>query len=251
MKPPTLPLAARHVRAVCGVLLMLGCGAGSSPPPASPAATEVRLPDAPAPSASSAKPAIAACAAPAGAISGLEPDDACGDAHACERACDAGGAPACVTAGNMDAESDHPDRGKELRLYERACRLGNVLGCTNYGATVRLEHRDPVSLACAARLFALACAAGEAEGCAMAGAAYARGEGVPQDRSRALQALLRGCDGALDHPDGVATACEYLVGVLQNAPSSPLVSKAIDRATRIGCRAGSSKLCAAPGPTPP
>ncbi len=211
----------------------------------------MRLPVAPAPSASSAKPAVAACPAPAGAVSGTEPDDACGDAQACERACDAGGAPACVTAGNMDAVTDHPDRGKELRLYERACRLGNVLGCTNYGATVRLQRHDPSSLACAARLFGLACAASEAEGCAMAGAAYARGEGVPQDRSRALEALLRGCDSALDQPDGVATACEYLVGVLQTVPSNPLVSQAIDRATRIGCRAGSAKLCAAPGSSAP
>lgn len=157
-----------------------------------------------------------------------------------------------MAAGNLETSTAQPDVSIELFVYGRACEMGNVLGCTNYGATLRLHEKDPARLACAADLFARACEAREAYGCAMLGGAYMDGEGVPRDGSKALTALLKGCDISLVHHDGVAIACEELATLLRAMPSDPTVKASIERAERIACDAGSAKACANLGrPAPP
>lgn len=176
---------------------------------------------------------------------GAEPDATCRDVAACEQACDRGSAGACVAAG-IKRHASLGGSGLALRDFARACRLGNVLGCTNYGATLLLGERDPQASACAARLFSLACDHSEANGCAMLGWAYIRGEGVPRDREKALGALLRGCRPSLTHTGGVVMACQQLIELMQASHSAdPLVKRVIQRAHRIACNAGSSADCSA------
>jgi hypothetical protein len=254
MIPSPFARALRHATLAGAALVALACAGRHATPAAAP--VDVSVPSAASASASAAPAPSGAAPCPMPeTVTGLGRDETCRSEPACERACRDGAATSCVTAGNLDSSAAHPDAERQLRVYARACSLGNVLGCTNYGATLRLGHRDPAQLACAARLFALACDHAEAYGCAMLGGAYAMGEGVPRDGSKALEALLKGCKRGLAHPDGVAMACENLIALLHGVPhgSSPaLMHKALHDAEDIGCDAGSAKACAALGrATPP
>lgn len=255
------PLSIARSPVACAMLgaaalVALGCASGRAAPPVTP--VDVSVPSAsaatvtPAPSPAAAERATS-CPAPERVI-GLDRDETCRNVPTCERACRSGSAASCVTAGNLDATAAHPDAERELRDYGRACSLGNALGCTNYGATLRLAHRDPADLACAARLFTLACDHAEAYGCAMLGAAYATGEGTRRSEHRALEVLLKGCNPRLAHRDGVAMACENLIALLRSAPdgSPPAITqRALHYAEQIGCNAGSAKACAALGRAAP
>lgn len=86
--------------------------------------------------------------------------------------------------------------------YTLACTLGNASGCTNRGANLRnaISDIDPYSQtapqtleACHTRLFAAACADGDAWGCAMEGQAHRLGEGSPIDLETARKRFNKTC----------------------------------------------------------
>jgi hypothetical protein len=145
-------------------------------------------------------------------------DDACRglDRAACTASCDAGNALACTVTG-IELGRDKQNYREQLRLYTRACELGDLLGCTNLGTTVRVDTPEwspkKPNLACAADLFELTCAAGEPNGCGELGFAYADGEGRPRDLAKAVAAFKRGCvDAKLDDPI-IALSAGFVCGL--------------------------------------
>ena len=176
--------------------------------------------------------------------------DACRglDHAACTAKCDAGDPVACTEAG-VELGSAHTSYREQLRLYTRACELGDMLGCTNLGATVRFDSPEwspkKPNLACAADLFELTCAAGEPNGCGELGFAYADAEGRPRDLGKAVAAFKRGClDIKLDTPviaQSAAIACSQLLENIDSGKlgtTDPAMLQAVDaRLCELGhCR---------------
>lgn len=112
-----------------------------------------------------------------------------GQLEACLARCTEGNAGACYgLAQRLEA---HDLRAAAVGvLFQRACRLGSMSGCTNRAAE-RMSEEDQQS--CAARTFEATCRAGDSWGCTMSARYLAGGVVVAQDFPRALRALDQAC----------------------------------------------------------
>lgn len=112
---------------------------------------------------------------------------------------------ACYWLAESVQEAHGDERASEA-LFQRACRLGIVSGCTNRAAGIMKESSpdDSKVKACAARTFGVACQHDDPWACTMRAALLSRGLGVAQDREEALKVLLKSCKYGPDDP-----ACEY------------------------------------------
>lgn len=105
-------------------------------------------------------------------------------------------------------------------LFQRACQLGIVSGCTNRAAGLFNERQDDLEVqACAARTYDKACQADDPWACTMQAMHLSRGLGVKQDRQQALKVLQKSCKYGPEDP-----ACTYgqkLKAAILNDAKSP------------------------------
>lgn len=133
-----------------------------------------------------------------------------------QRACDLGGRDGrmgCYRLGHLydvgTGVSANATRAADL--YERACVLGDLNGCYNFGAALAEGVGRRRNFAEARRLFQLGCDQenpppwfSRADSCASLGTLYENGDGVRRDTERARQLYQIGCDG------GATWVCPYL-----------------------------------------
>lgn len=97
--------------------------------------------------------------------------------------------------------------------FQQACHLGYASGCTNRAANMLNQERnkeepDAQKMQCVAKSFAKACNWKDPWGCTMYSQSLLFGEGVTQDRKKALAVLKDSCLYGEDHP-----ACETAYGI--------------------------------------
>jgi len=116
-----------------------------------------------------------------------------GNLQGCLARCAAGTPGACYWLANALQEQDAPPASFEP-LYQRACKLGVMSGCTNRAAGM-LRHAgdDESTKACAAATFEAVCAFDDPWACTMSAMHLSRGMGTKQDTQRALKALEKSC----------------------------------------------------------
>lgn len=134
----------------------------------------------------------------------LAPND-CGPGQrrACLATCTAGASQACYWLA-YEIQQARVEKMASETLYQRACQLGEMSGCTNRAAGLSSDNEDASAQACAAQTFSKTCAAGDPWGCTMSALHLSRGLGVKQDKAQALQALEKSCKyGPADE------ACQY------------------------------------------
>jgi len=130
----------------------------------------------------------------------------CGRApDACLATCKRGDSNACFNAGLVLERDGRDPQAREL--YERACRGGHALGCTNFAAHAWKFHLGPA--ACAFRVFERSCAADELVGCAMVGRMLVEAPEV-RDVARGKAYLERMCDEHEGAP------CHYLAHYIED-----------------------------------
>lgn len=83
-------------------------------------------------------------------------------------------------------------------VYQQACRLGYASGCTNRAAgmlqeQIKQPQRNAQKMQCIARSFAKSCNWRDPWGCSMYSQLLASGQGVKQDRKKALVVLKDSC----------------------------------------------------------
>jgi TPR repeat protein len=142
--------------------------------------------------------------------------DTCPDAHACNElgkqlakadpvgsrtaylhGCNSDGRGNCFNAALAFRDGPEGSRKPEaaVELFDKACKLGMVLSCSNLGAM--LLDGDvgvPKDQARATKLFEDACSTDDGLGCSNLGVVYRDALGVKADRARALQLFLKACD---------------------------------------------------------
>ncbi|MGC5700907.1 sel1 repeat family protein [Pseudomonas sp. NFXW11] len=112
---------------------------------------------------------------------------------ACLQRCEGGDASDCYWLANTLQQSKGPAAGYEP-LYQRACSLGLVSGCTNRAAGMLVAEGDSQkSQQCAAQTFSKACDLDDPWACTMYGFHLSRGIGTAPDADRALQVLDKSC----------------------------------------------------------
>jgi hypothetical protein len=126
----------------------------------------------------------------------------------CLAKCDTGNARSCYWLAHQFQKFGDKTRAPEA-LYQRACKLGVMSGCTNRAAGMLAEKRDDPSIqSCTADTFSRACAFDDPWACTMYAFQLGRGMGVARDNARALEALKKSCKNGAEDP-----ACQYAKGV--------------------------------------
>ena len=130
----------------------------------------------------------------------------CGRApDVCLATCKRGDSNACFNVGLVREREGSDPQAREL--YERACRGGHALGCTNLAAHAWKFHLGPA--ACAFRVFERSCAANELMGCAMVGRMLVEAPEV-RDVPRGKAYLERMCEERKGPP------CHYLAHYIED-----------------------------------
>ena len=142
-----------------------------------------------------------------------------GQMQSCLAECAQSDASACYWLAEALQEARVASQASEA-LFQRACQLGIVSGCTNRAAGLFNERRDELEAqACAARTYDKACQADDPWACTMQAMHLSRGLGVRQDRQQALKVLEKSCKYGPEDP-----ACTYgqrLMSELLNDAESP------------------------------
>jgi uncharacterized protein len=125
------------------------------------------------------------------------PDVCESDLNACRTACFDGNAEACFYTATKNTAAGEDDEADPMPLYERACKGGLAIGCTNWAAGYLLggydvEHQPP--LGCLYRLFAKACNAGEPFGCSMTARMHLEWPRTAIDKWIGFNQLANACD---------------------------------------------------------
>lgn len=116
-----------------------------------------------------------------------------GDLSGCLSKCTAGKPGACYWLAYELQQRSLPPRTYEV-LYQRACKLGVMSGCTNRAAGILQEAgTSEEARSCAATTFEKVCAFDDPWACTMNALHLSRGIGVPQDIKRALKSLEKSC----------------------------------------------------------
>jgi Zn-finger nucleic acid-binding protein len=122
-----------------------------------------------------------------------------------ERGCENAHGPSCAALYRHYREgSDAADPSSEIRVARRLCELGVIKECRRAADRFRSGKGAAKRIDVAVALYEDACDHGNAGACAWAGYAYGRGEGVLEDRVRALTFYRRACAG------GHRPSCDFL-----------------------------------------
>lgn len=142
-----------------------------------------------------------------------------GQMQSCLAQCTQSDAGACYWLAQALQEARVASQASEA-LFQQACQLGIVSGCTNRAAGLFKERRDDAEVqACAARTYDKACQADDPWACTMQALHLSRGLGVRQDRQQALKVLGKSCTFGPEDP-----ACAYgqrLKAQILNEATSP------------------------------
>lgn len=116
-----------------------------------------------------------------------------GELNACLSRCEDSDADACYWLGqSMIPES--ASRSAAQVLFQRACKLGVVSGCTNRAAGILKQSQDdPHAQSCAAETFSKGCSLNDPWACTMYALHLSRGLGIKRDPNLALKALDKSC----------------------------------------------------------
>lgn len=116
-----------------------------------------------------------------------------GDFGACYSKCAGGDGASCYWLAYGLQQDKTAGNGVDI-LFQRACRLGVMSGCTNRAAAMlHARPTDPTVQRCAAQTFAQVCKFDEPWACTMYAMHLSRGLGVRKDARQALKALGSSC----------------------------------------------------------
>lgn len=116
-----------------------------------------------------------------------------GGANVCMAQCERGDGGSCYWLG-VSLQQSGGEPKSYAALYQRACRLGTMAGCTNAAAgQLDTSERGVESQRCTARTFEKVCAFNDPWACTMLALQLSRGLGVPKDPARALTVLQKSC----------------------------------------------------------
>jgi hypothetical protein len=116
-----------------------------------------------------------------------------GDLLGCLRKCTSGEAGACYWLAYELQQKSVSQSTYEV-LFQRACKLGVMSGCTNRAAGILNDASgSKEARTCAAKTFEMVCARDDPWACTMNALHLSRGIGVPQDTKRALKSLEKSC----------------------------------------------------------
>lgn len=126
------------------------------------------------------------------------------DPASCYSRCDSGDGGSCYWLANAVQQGGGKVQTSEA-LFQRACKLGIVSGCTNRAAGMDMDaHKDKAVQRCTARTFAKTCSLDDPWGCTMYALHLSRGLGVKANPDLALRTLEKSCKYGADDP-----ACGY------------------------------------------
>ena len=186
-----------------------------------------------------------------------------------ERGCELGSALGCSHAGFLDAQRPGSDRAHSLTLLRRACAGGANAGCTNladlhgevaeaadaldrrcrardFGSCtalgrLRAQHPEAGNADTVRALFAWACDAGDADGCANLGLFRLQGLLGPEDAEGAVVPLVRACRA--EHAPACATLGRMAADGMGMTADPPRARRLFERA----CAQGAAEGCTALG----
>jgi TPR repeat protein len=155
----------------------------------------------------------------------------------CRAKCRAGSAVSCLALAYA-AEKDPAAKAEAMRLYQRACLLGEANACTNYAASIWANDPSDEELACARRTFEKACAAKEPFACGMVGRLMLESK---QPRfAEARKYLEAACDEVSGFP------CRVLARHLESGKLGEYEPGLIRRLLAQACAAGDPDACGEP-----
>ena len=110
-----------------------------------------------------------------------------------ERQCNNGNAGSCVKLGFLYYNGDgvKQDYKKAREFYNKACEMGEALGCSALGDLYYNVKQDYKK---AREFWSKACEMGDANGCVLLGFLYQYGEGVRKDYNKAMEFFGKACD---------------------------------------------------------
>lgn len=152
-------------------------------------------------------------------------------------ACDAGLGAGCVAFVDLaNTGYGYPEGGYEETngLLEKACNLGDLVGCDKFARELRQNGPDPSDIARSDAILERTCAAGGAEACLSLSAMLMEG-GRPEEYDRAARLLDTMCR------QSVLAACQTMAGRLQHR-SEPEASLAIQY-EHFACYLGGAAEC--------
>lgn len=118
----------------------------------------------------------------------------------CFSRCSEGDGAACYWLAYAMQQAGTPPVGHEP-LYQRACKLGIMSGCTNRAAGMLADAPENRGVQrCAAQTFAKVCTFDDPWACIMYARHLARGKGVAQNPELALKVLEKSCNYGPDDP---------------------------------------------------
>jgi hypothetical protein len=163
----------------------------------------------------------------------------------CHAACNSGDLKACIEVAYALERGAEEEQKLAMDYYARACRGGELNGCTNYGANKRLgKGRSRVDPACTTRIFERACAGREPWGCGMYGMALLTAEGVARDVPRARSVLQEACLRDRAFP------CAVLADALREGAFGAPDARKADALDKIACESGIESSCSDEAPSP-
>lgn len=163
-----------------------------------------------------------------------ERTDCTANDDSCKAECFAGDGNACLNHGFALQSKSGDDTA--TGFFERACRLGVSLGCTNWAGHL-WAHGSKSTNACMKRMFDKACRVGDTMSCAMVARVLIEIPQTPFDPALGAARLLRDC--AADGGPPCRMLALYLegglVGPKTNALSPMLLREACDGGDEVAC----------------
>jgi hypothetical protein len=161
-----------------------------------------------------------------------EYQETCLETNVCKAQCEQGDIDACMT---------HAYALQRVKKYEaadgafeRACRLGYALACTNYAAAML---KDGADVECTRRVFERACAIKEAFACGMVGRLLAMDAETPAERADARRALEHACD------EFAGMTCFMYALHLEEGHLGAYEAGTIERLMKRACETGDEESC--------
>ncbi len=143
-----------------------------------------------------------------------------GKLTACLGNCSSGEPGACYWLGQALLQRKAKFDADEV-LFQRACKLGVMSGCTNRAAgMLNSAANDERTRSCAARTFTAVCALDDPWACTMQALHLSRGIGVKKDTDKALKSLEKSCKYGPDDP-----ACIYAAHIRNDIQAISNISK--------------------------
>lgn len=154
-----------------------------------------------------------------------------------ETLCTANNKVACNEAGRIyNRDPNDADKAMTLRYYDRACVLGEIIGCANQGDVLRRRAGQGDFVAARAPL-GKACDAKDAISCNLLGLMNQQGEGGPVDWIEAARLYRAACDG------NNAAGCANLGFIYLNGNGVAKDDVMARTLHEKGCTLGSSSGC--------